>query len=221
MSLCITELVCERSGRPAFEALSLTLAPGSALVLRGANGAGKSTLLRALAGLLPIARGSATLDGQALADDPEGWSERIAYAGHLDAIKPQLTTAENLAFWAALFAAPSAAVGAALAAFALQAQADRRAGALSAGQKRRLGLARLALAPRRLWLLDEPTVSLDAESVARLVALLRAHCAGGGLAVIATHVDLGLAGAAELRLRPSAASANAGGADPFLAGSMA
>ncbi len=225
MGLRVTDLACERSGRPVFDALGFTLAPGSALLLRGPNGAGKSTLLRALAGLLPVARGSATLDGLALADDPDGWAERIAYAGHLDAIKPQLTAGENLAFWAALFGAPPAAVGAALAALALEALADRPAAALSAGQKRRLGLARLALAPRRLWLLDEPTVSLDADAAARLAALVRAHCAGGGMAVIATHVDLGLDGATELRLRPTPAGGGrapaAGRADPFLAGPMA
>lgn len=221
MALSVTNLVCERAGRPVIDALSFALAPGSALLLRGLNGAGKSTLLRALAGLLPLAGGGATLDGVSLADDPDDWTERIAFAGHLDAIKPQLTAGENLAFWAALFGAPPGAVGAALAAMGLSLLADRPAAALSAGQKRRLGLARLALVPRRLWLLDEPTVSLDADAVSRLAALVRAHCAGGGMAVIATHLALGLDGAAELRLHPAAQGARDSHADPFLAGPMA
>lgn len=224
MVLCVTDFTCERSGQPVFVPLGFTLPPGSALLLRGPNGAGKSTLLRALAGLLPVAGGSATLDGAALGDDADGWAERIAYAGHLDAIKPQLTAGENLGFWAALFGAPPAAIGSALASLALETLADRPAASLSAGQKRRLGLARLALAPRRLWLLDEPTVSLDAAAVARFAALVRTHCAGGGMAVIATHVDLGVEGARELYLQPVASHPHptpTGRADPFLAGPMA
>jgi heme exporter protein A len=186
--------------------------------LRGPNGVGKSTLLRVLAGLLPADSGRIALDGVALADDREGWSERLAYAGHLDAIKPQLTVAENLAFWAALFGTGGAAIGRALEAFGLGAIADRPAQVCSAGQKRRLGLARLLVAERRLWLLDEPTVSLDREATARFAALVGSHCAGGGLALIATHVDLGLAEARTLTLEPPRAAARSG--DPFLAGAM-
>lgn len=219
MGLTVTDLAVQRSSRLVLQGLSFDLARGSALILRGPNGVGKSTLLRALAGLLPLARGAASLDGVALAGDPDASAERIAYAGHLDAIKPQLTLRENLAFWAALVGAPGVAADAALAGFALEPLADRPAYACSAGQKRRLGLARLLLAPRRLWLLDEPTVALDADSVARFTGLVRAQCAAGGMAVIATHVALGLDGAAELRLRPLAAEARA--ADPFLAGPMA
>ncbi len=222
MTLTVEALGCARSGRAILRDVGFTLAEGSALLLRGPNGAGKSTLLRALAGLLPLTAGAARLDGIDLARDPDGWCERIAYAGHLDAVKPQLGVAENLAFWAALAGAQPGAVAAALAASGLASLADRPAWTCSAGQKRRLGLARLLLAPRRLWLLDEPTVSLDAEAVAAFAGQVRAHCAAGGLAVIATHVDLGLPDADVLNLAPLA-PARIGDAsdDPFLAGPMA
>jgi heme exporter protein A len=220
MGLAVADLACLRGGRRVLDGVELQIASGGALLLRGPNGAGKSSLLRALAGLLPLARGRVTLDGRDRAADPDGWAERIAYAGHLDAVKPQLTAEENLRFWAALLGAGRGAVAAALEAFALGPLADRPAGACSAGQKRRLGLARLALAPRRLWLLDEPTTALDDEAAARLVALVRGHCAAGGIAVVATHVALDLGpGAAELRLAPPAPQA-AAGADPFLAGRL-
>jgi heme exporter protein A len=216
MGLAVTDLACRRAGRRVLAGVSFELAAGPALALRGPNGAGKSTLLRALAGLLPLAAGVVTLDGLSLGADADAWADRVAYAGHLDAIKPQLTLAENLGFWAALFGARPGAVAAALAAADLAALADRPAYACSAGQKRRLGLARLLLAPRRLWLLDEPTVSLDAAATARFAAQVREHCAAGGMAIVATHVDLGLAGAGELPLAaPIAAVADA--ADPFLA----
>jgi heme exporter protein A len=218
MSLVVSDLRCARSGRPVLGPLSFALEPGGAVQLRGPNGAGKSTLLRALAGLLPVAGGSARLGRLALGEDADAWAEEIAYAGHLDAIKPQLTVAENLVFWARLFGADRAAAGAALAAFGLGPIADRAAHACSAGQKRRLGLARLALVRRRLWLLDEPTVSLDAAATARFAALVADHCARGGMALVATHVDLGL-DAAVLDLEPAAAGA--GAPDPFLAGSYA
>lgn len=202
-------------------ALSFTLDAGAALILRGPNGVGKSTLLRALAGLLPVGGGTAELDGLERLRDPEGFCERLAYAGHLDAVKPQLTALENLRFWAAVFGGTQGAAAEALAAFGLDRVADRPAGACSAGQKRRLGLARLLLAPRRLWLLDEPTVSLDAEATRAFARLVEAHCAAGGMALIATHVDLGLGSAAELRLEPPrAARGVADAADPFLAGTM-
>ncbi|MBP7243463.1 heme ABC exporter ATP-binding protein CcmA [Amaricoccus sp.] len=216
MSLVVTDLACRRAGRRVLDGVGFALAPGGTLVLRGPNGAGKSTLLRALAGLLPPERGGATLDGHlALGDDPDGWAERIAYAGHLDAVKAQLTVAENLRFWAALLGADATAEAEALDAFALAPITSRLAGACSAGQRRRLGLARLALAPRRLWLLDEPTVSLDAEAAERLAAMIASHSARGGMTVVATHVALGVDGS-ELRLLPPAAASTAA-ADPFLA----
>jgi heme exporter protein A len=211
MGLSVTDLSCARGGRLVLDRLSFALAPGETLLLRGPNGAGKSTLLRALAGLLP-ASGRVALDGRPLG--PDARTDLVAYAGHLDAIKPQLTVAENLAFWAGLFGGDPVP---ALAAFALAPLADRPAHLLSAGQKRRLGLARLLLAPRRLWLLDEPTVALDADATARLLAALAAHAAAGGLAVVATHAPLPLPSARELTLAPEPASARAA-ADPFLAG---
>jgi heme exporter protein A len=211
MGLTVTELTCIRGGRAVIRDLSFELADGEVLALRGPNGAGKSTLLRALAGLLPAA-GRVALDGRALGDDPDAHAERVAYAGHLDAVKPQLTVAENLAFWAALYGGDPAA---ALAAWGLGGIADRPAHLCSAGQKRRLGLVRILLAPRRLWLLDEPTVALDADAVARLVEAVRRQRAGGGLAVIATHAPLGLP-ARELALAPEQ-----GHVDPFLTGTWA
>ena len=220
MGLAVNDLALDRAGRRIVEGLSFELAAGRALVLRGRNGAGKSTLLRALAGLLPPAAGRIALDGADLARDADAWTDRVAYAGHLDAVKPQLTVLENLGFWAAVLGAPPGADLAALDEAGLGPLADRPAYACSAGQKRRLGLARLLLAPRRLWLLDEPTVSLDAEASDRLAARVRAHCAGGGLAVVATHVALDLGPAATLALEPRAPAA-ARAADPFLAGDFA
>jgi heme exporter protein A len=221
--LRVADLACLRGGRPVIAGLSFTLDAGAALILRGPNGVGKSTLLRALAGLLPLAGGTARLGGVDRLRDPDGFGERIAYAGHLDAVKPQLTALENLRFWAAVFGGTQGAAAAALSALGLDAIADRPAGACSAGQKRRLGLARLMVAPRALWLLDEPTVSLDAEATETFARLVEAHCATGGMALIATHVDLGLRSAAELRLEPPRAGRRAAApfpADPFLAGTM-
>lgn len=213
MPVSILEMSCRRSGRPILAGLDLCISDGEVVFLRGPNGAGKSTLLRALAGLLP-ATGRITLDGHPLGT--EDYGERIAYAGHLDAIKPQLSMRENLAFWAALYGGGG--VELALEAFDLCAIADRRAHACSAGQKRRLGLARLLLAPRRLWLLDEPTVSLDAAAISRFEDAVRVHCSGGGMALIATHVALGLAPARSLTLAPISHTAAAAAADPFLTG---
>jgi heme exporter protein A len=212
MGLVVTDLSCARGGRRVLRRLGLALADGEALVLRGPNGAGKSTLLRALAGLLP-ATGRIELDGRAAT--PDLLAETVAYAGHLDAVKPQLSVGENIGFWAALLGGDGEA---ALAAVDLLGIADRPAHLLSAGQRRRLGLARLLLAPRRLWLLDEPTVALDAASEARLIAEVCRHLAGGGMAVIATHAPLGLA-ARELTLTPADVEAARAEADPFLAGS--
>ncbi len=220
MGLSVENLSCARAGRPVLRNLSFEIAAGAAMLLRGPNGAGKSTLLRALAGLSP-AQGRVALDGLDRANAPDLYAERIAYAGHLDAIKPQLTVAENLGFWAALFGGGG--VTRALDAFDLGPIADRPAHVCSAGQKRRLGLARLLVCERRLWLLDEPTVGLDAEARARFAAAVRAHCAGDGIALIATHVDLGLGAAPELALAPVTAddTGAAEGSDPFLAGSWA
>jgi heme exporter protein A len=221
MPLTVEDLSCRRAGRLVFAGLSFGLADGEARLLQGPNGVGKSSLLRTLAGLVPAAGGRIALD-DARPADADAWAERVAYAGHLDAVKPQLTVAENLRFWAEIHGARS--IAPALEAFDLAAIADRPAHACSAGQKRRLGLARLLLAERRLWLLDEPTVALDRAAVGRLLAVVTAHLASGGMALVATHVDLALPSAPPLVLvPPSAGRTRHGGSadDPFLEGAFA
>lgn len=182
-------------------------------MLRGPNGVGKSTLLRVLSGML-AADGEVDLNGTRLSKDRDAIQEQVAYAGHLDAIKPQLTVGENLTFWANLFAGAS--IDDAVEKFSLAEIWDRPAHACSAGQKRRLGLARLVVSNRPLWLLDEPTVSLDVETTARFADIITAHCNAGGMALIATHIDLGVANARELRLEPVTEIQHAQTNDPFL-----
>ncbi|MCB2115534.1 MAG: heme ABC exporter ATP-binding protein CcmA [Rhodobacteraceae bacterium] len=204
MLLTTERLAIARGGLRILEGLSLAVAPGQALVLRGPNGIGKTTLLRTLAGLQPPALGAVTLP-------PEG----AAYAGHADGLKATLTVTENLRFWAAVYGQTD--IGAAIAAMNLAGLTDRPAQNLSAGQKRRLGLARLLVTGRRLWLLDEPTVSLDAASVALFAEAVRTHLAAGGAALMATHIDLGLAEAEVLDLAPYRPGTPAAGQgdDPF------
>jgi heme exporter protein A len=207
VQLVAENLVLERGGRNVVDGLSLRLEPGAALVLTGPNGSGKSTLLRALAGYLRPAAGSVRITGAG--EDREA-SEVCHFVGHLDGIKSHLTAAENLTFWATYLGGSgelATRVEAALQAFALDALADIPAGYLSAGQKRRLALARLAAAQRPLWLLDEPTVSLDAASVEVLVAAINAHLKAGGMAVIATHVPMALAPMQQIRLGRAVAEA--------------
>ncbi|TBN41853.1 heme ABC exporter ATP-binding protein CcmA [Paracoccus subflavus] len=177
--LAVHDLVVARGGLRTVEGVSFSLAPGQALILRGPNGIGKTTLLRTIAGLQPPVGG-----GIEMAEDA------VAYAAHADGLKGALSVAENLAFWAQVFGGGG--IEAALSAMALEPLADRPAAALSAGQKRRLGLARLLVARRPLWVLDEPTVSLDAASVLRFADMMRGHLSEGGAALIATHIDLGL-----------------------------
>lgn len=179
MELVVRNLACARGGLSVLGGVDIGVGAGRALVLRGPNGSGKTTLLRTLAGLQPPQSGR-------IAPGPDA----VAYAGHLDAVKSTLSVAENLAFWAAIHGGGD--VDAALAAFDLVPLAERPALHLSAGQRRRLGLARLAVTGRPIWALDEPTVSLDAASVARFADVVRAHLGGGGIAVIATHADLGI-----------------------------
>jgi heme exporter protein A len=187
MELTVTDLACARGGVTVLERVSLTLPAGCALMVRGPNGIGKTTLLRTIAGLQPAVAGHISLA-----------PESLTYAAHADGLKAALTTRENLAFWAAVHG--QGGVDAALTAMNLTALQDRPAQHLSAGQKRRLGLARLLVTGRPVWLLDEPTVSLDAASVALFAGVLRAHLADGGSALIATHVDLGLPEAGVLDL---------------------
>lgn len=179
MEMWVKDLSVARAGIPVLEAVSFRLLPGQALVLRGPNGIGKTTLLRTLAGLQP-----------ALAGEVVVGAEAVAYAAHADGVKAVLTVAENLAFWAAAYGTD--AVAGALAAMNLEALAERRAANLSAGQKRRLGLARLLVTGRPIWVMDEPTISLDQASVALFAGVVARHLAAGGSALIATHIDLGL-----------------------------
>lgn len=191
------DLACIRGERAVFAGLSFALGAGGALLLTGSNGAGKSTLLRVLAGLLPAAEGQLLWDGADVAADRPAHARRLRYLSHQDALKPALTARENLVF---ARAAHGGDIGAALESVGLGKLADLPARVLSSGQKRRLALARLALAPAALWLLDEPTTGLDTASVERLGGLLARHRGQGGMVIAATHLPLPLPEAGELRL---------------------
>lgn len=217
MELVLDNLACRRGGRLIYRDLAFRVAAGQAAAVRGPNAVGKSTLLRQLAGLIPVAGGDARLGPVSLMRDRSGFQELVAYAGHADAVKPALTVAENLAVWARVHGTGAARAEAALEHFRLAGIAGRPAAECSAGQKRRLGLARLMVTDRPLWLMDEPTVSLDAEAVALLAELVRGHIADGGLALIATHVELGLGDIPVLRMARPGAEAHRE-TDPFLAG---
>lgn len=188
MRLVVADLACTRSGRPIFSGLSFTVASGEAMVLTGRNGAGKSSLLLILAGLLEAAAGQVTLEPD---DGERSVGERAHYLGHRDALKPGLTPRETLAFWQGLLGAPALDVDAALARMDLSHAIDLPCAYLSAGQRRRLALARLLASRRPLWLLDEPTSALDAASQRLFDSLVEEHLAGGGLVVAATHMPLG------------------------------
>jgi heme exporter protein A len=202
--LVAEELACRRGERLVFAGLGCALPPGGALVLTGANGSGKSSLLRLFATLLAPAAGRLLWDGLPVTADIARYRARVHHIGHLDAIKPSLTVRETLCFWAGLRAVTStrlaSTLDAALAAFALDALADWPCRWLSAGQRRRLALARMLAAPAEIWLLDEPTAALDSDGEARLFAAIALHRAGGGRVVAATHQPLALAGAAMLAL---------------------
>jgi heme exporter protein A len=190
-------LAAFRGERLVLRDIAFAVVPGGALLLTGPNGSGKSTLLRLIAGLLRPAAGTLTWQGADALADPSAHARRVAYVGHLDAVKPGLTAAENLRFAARI---SGGAAGDALRAMALDDLADLPARLLSAGQRRRLALARLVLSRAPLWLLDEPTLGLDARSVDRLAGIVAAHRRGGGLVVAATHQPLPIAEAEELAL---------------------
>ena len=196
MQLTAQNLQCDRGGRVVFSGLSFRVAAGRMLQLTGPNGSGKSSLLRLIAGLNEAAAGTLQLDGGS-ADLAIG--QQAHYIAHQDAAKAALTVEENLAFWRDFLGGGD--VEAAMAALDLTRLSSYHAGLLSAGQKRRLALARLALVPRALWLLDEPTVGLDAASQERLAAIMGDHLARGGLIIAATHVALGLEPQVKLELR--------------------
>ena len=179
MVLSVSSLTVSRAGRPVLSDLSFDLMAGQALRLQGRNGIGKTTLLRCLAGLQPALAGRVVMA-----------ADSLAYAGHADGVKLQLTVLENLRFWADIFGCWD--IERALQAFELGPLSDRLAGTLSAGQRRRLGLARLLLTNRPLWLLDEPTVSLDDASVTLFAAAVYDHLQAEGAVLIASHIDLGL-----------------------------
>jgi heme exporter protein A len=181
------DLTCIRGERCVFAALNFALDAGGALVLTGPNGSGKSSLLRLMAGLLSPAQGTLLWDGAAVGEDPEAHRGRLTYLGHLDAVKPVLTVGENLAFWTGL---------------------EDRTGAGADGALAQVDLGHLAEVPGRLllWLLDEPTVGLDQDSIARLTTALAAHRNKGGQVVVATHAQVDLPGAETLDLGAFAAS---------------
>ncbi len=195
MEFHVENLACARGGIAVVAGISFSLTAGQTLILRGPNGSGKSTVLRTIAGLQPPLSGRVGIPADA-----------VAYAAHADGLKATLSVAENLHFWASVYG--TGPIDAALGAYDLRALADRPAQNLSAGQKRRLGLARLLLTGRPLWALDEPTVSLDVASVALFVDALNQHLATGGMALIASHASLAIA-AAELDLAPHQASGTA------------
>lgn len=201
MRLIADQLGCRRGGRQVFAQLSFSLAAGEALIVTGRNGAGKSSLLRVVAGLVHLAAGTLSLDG---ADPEQSIAEQAHYLGHQDALKPSLSVDENLRFWSAYLGTGKADTGAALDAVGLAEISDLPAAYLSAGQRRRLSLARLVTVKRPLWLLDEPTTALDAASQERLARIMRAHLAEGGLILAAAHGPIGLDGARELPLGQAA-----------------
>jgi heme exporter protein A len=197
-----TDLACVRGERQVFSSVRFTLSNGDALALVGPNGAGKSSLLRVLAGLLPSAGGGLTWNGAAISDDPDAHRTRLHYLGHLDAVKPALTPLESLGFHAQLRGhdADAATLKGALDAVGVAGLADLPGRFLSQGQRRRVALARLRAAAARLWLLDEPTLGLDADAAARLADMIDTHRSQGGLVIVATHGGLDLGPHATLEL---------------------
>ena len=179
-----TDLACRRGGRRVFSGLDFSVTAGEALVLRGPNGSGKTTLLRLMAGLTRPARGRLAWDDAPV--EPETHGAKVRFVSHLDAIKPALTVRENLLFWRDLWGGHKA-VETAAAGLGLGHLATFPARLLSAGQRHRLALARLLVAPAPLWLLDEPGNALDDASLEKLGAIIKAHRAMGGMVVIASH----------------------------------
>jgi heme exporter protein A len=197
MRLSAVDLACHRGGRDVFAGLSFAVASGEALIVTGRNGAGKSSLLRTIVGLVRLAHGKLMLEG----GDPElTIAEQAHYLGHQDALKPSLSVVENLRFWAGFLGSGPPDIRLPLEAVGLAELADLPAAYLSAGQRRRLSIARLLAVKRPIWLLDEPTSTLDAAAQNRLTSLMRAHLAEGGLIMAATHGPIGLDAPKELRI---------------------
>lgn len=212
MQLIVDHLAITRGGEPVLQGISFAVAAGETLLVTGPNGVGKSTLLRVIAGLLPAEQGAVRLSGAGLAGHRR---EHMHYLGHRNAMKPTLTARENLSFWKAFMDADGDRTGPggaamtvmeAAEAVGLSAIADLPFGYLSAGQQRRLAMAKLLVAHRPVWLLDEPTAALDAASEAIFAGLVSAHVGAGGIVVAATHQPLGIEAARKLALAPSAAT---------------
>lgn len=217
MRLVAKNLACRRGERIVFAGLSFALAAGEALVVTGRNGAGKTSLLAILAGLLRPEAGVI----RAEPTEAEGLAEQVNLIGHRDALKSALTAEENLDFAQAVLGSPARSPREALDALGLAYAAALPVGYLSAGQRRRVALARLLVSSRPIWLLDEPTAALDASSQATLAALMAAHLSAGGLIVAATHGPLGLDGAKELKLGESLAPHDVAEIEPALQGRVA
>ena len=196
-----TNLTCVRGERQVFTGLNYNLEDGGALLLVGPNGSGKSSLLRLMAGLLQASQGQLVWSNQAILDDPDAHNRRLHYVGHLDAVKPIFSVAENVTFWAQLRPSQKGFdVEAALSAFSIRHLRKVPGRFLSAGQKRRVNLSRLLAAPASIWLLDEPTTALDSQTVSQLMNVIAHHRKDGGMVVVSTHTPMDLPGAKILNL---------------------
>ena len=192
-SLTAEKLACARGERQLFDGLSFRVRAGQALAVEGANGAGKTSLLRLVAGFLAPAAGRIVVKtSETESDDDEERGRLVGWLGHLDGLKPQMTVKEQLSFYARLHAMPRADLAATLAQVGLARQAELPCRYLSAGQKRRLALARLLVSRRPLWLLDEPFAALDTAGQTLVAQLMARHCGEGGIIIAATHDPLGL-----------------------------
>ena len=200
MRLSGQNLRCVRGGREVFSGLDFAVSAGELLAITGANGSGKTSLLRLIAGLLVASGGSVELEG---GETELSLAEQAHYLGHRDALKPALSVAENLSFWRDFLGGEMGDRGRSLAAAGLDHAAHLPAAYLSAGQRRRLSIARLLLVRRPVWLLDEPTSALDVAGQDLFVRLMRDHLTGGGIIIAATHAPLGIDGP-ELRMRGAA-----------------
>lgn len=197
MRLITDRLTCIRGGRTLFADLSFEVAAGETLLLTGPNGAGKTTLIRTIAGLLPPAQGEVRLDDDGADGSP---GEHCHYIGHLNAVKASFTVEQSAAFWCRYLGGTPDRTEPALTAFGMARLLDIPVAYLSAGQQRRLGLARVLLAARPIWLLDEPTVSLDDAALDALAAAIRTHRSAGGIVIAATHTPPAFSDARELSL---------------------